>query len=514
MRSVDRCIAVVAASATLSMSPVVHAVALPAGFTLETVIGAPFADYPIGFAFLPDGRILVIEKESGNVRLAAVGAGTSVVIARLTGLQTDNERGLLGVAVDPGWPVRPSVYFMATYADQRTRIVLCAASGDLTQPGSTAIALASPYVVVDVITNNFPNHKGGTLRFGPDGMLYASTGDDSDDCAAQDIDTTNGKILRLDVFDLPGAGSGPPALATLVPAGNPYPGPSDWARLVFAHGLRNPFRFTIDAQSGDLVIGDVGAHAQEEIDVLEAGGKSGANFGWPFYEGHRVIAGACDSGGPAFVPPVHTYLHDEPVPYAVIAGPRYRRVAASPLSFPIAYDGNIFYHDHYAGWIRRLVDSQGNWFPATPAPGQADPFDWASGLGAIADMQTGADGALYLLVLAGAPGVAPGLHRIVYTPVTDTGDALPAAARAAPNPTRPGLGATLAFAGAHGPHAEIHVYDVGGRRIRTIQTDAGGRLGIWDGRSDDGAVAAPGLYLYERRNRHGVDARGKLLVTR
>ena len=95
---------------------------LPDGFGLETMVAGPFIGYPVGFTFLPDGRTLIVEKETGNVRIAAVGAGTSVVAATIPGVAGDGERGLLGIAVDPAWPARPYIYLMATYTGGWMRV--------------------------------------------------------------------------------------------------------------------------------------------------------------------------------------------------------------------------------------------------------------------------------------------------------------------------------------------------------------------------------------------------------
>jgi len=488
---------------------------LASGFALETVVGEPFGGLPIGFAFLPDGRILVIEKDSGTVRVAAVGSGTSSAIGALTGLAVDGERGLLGIAVDPAWPQRPYVYLMATYGDGRSRITLHGMSGDLTQPASTDLVLGAPYTVLEYALDVFPNHKGGTLRFGPDAKLYASLGDDGSVCATQDVDAYNGKILRLDVAALPGAGSGPPPLADVAPIDNPYTGDGDAARLVFAVGLRNPFRFTIDAPTGNLYVGDVGAHAWEEVNEIEFAGFSGSNLGWPYYEGSMILPGTCTEGGPPFVAPIHAYAHAAPVPLAVIAGPRIRRVPASPYSFPQSYEGDVFFHDHYAGWIRRLVRSQTTWFPAAPVAGQPNAEDWATGIEFIADMQAGPDGALYLLVLVDGAEVGRGLHRIVHTPATDAPVAAHAAgALAVPNPARAGTGVTIRFIASRPAHAAatLTILDAGGRRVR--RTSGLGAI-HWDGRDARGAAVACGHYLYEIRDAAGVAAaRGKVAIVR
>src|SRR5262249_3992598 len=149
---------------------------------------------------------------------------------------------------------------------------------------STSLALGSPYLIFKDILDHQENHNGGTLRFGPDRYLYVSAGDDGSGCNAQDLNLPNGKILRLDVSRIPGAGSGPPPVADITPPDNPIPGPSADARLVYAWGLRNPFRFTIDPQTGNLYIGDVGLLSWEELDEI-VHGDAGRNYGWPVYEG-------------------------------------------------------------------------------------------------------------------------------------------------------------------------------------------------------------------------------------
>lgn len=240
---------------------------VPTGFQIQSVVGGPFAPQVSAFAFLPDGRIVILEKDTGVVRLAAAGAVTSVPIDTIPEVTVADERGLLGVAVDPGWPARPYLYFLFTHTGDALHLVLYTASGDLTAPSSTNLLLGSPFVLLDDLPDQFANHNGGTLRFGPDGFLYASLGDDSRDCDAQDPSLHKGKILRLDVSGMPGMGSGPPPKSALVAAGNPYFG-SDNARLLFAIGLRNPFRFSIDPVTNNLYIGDVGLGTWEEIDEL------------------------------------------------------------------------------------------------------------------------------------------------------------------------------------------------------------------------------------------------------
>jgi hypothetical protein len=366
--------------------------------------------------------------------------------------------------------------------------------------------------IVDV----FPNHKAGTLRFGPDGYLYASVGDDGDVCATMNVDAWNGKILRLDVAAMPGAGAGPPNLASITPSSNPYFGSTDKARLVFATGMRNPFRFTIDPTNGNLYIGDVGAHDWEEMDELVYEGFTGVNYGWPFYEASLFIPRNCVPAEP-YTDPIYAFAHQGETPTAVIAGPILRGVQGSAVSFPPAYEGNLFFHDHYGGWIRRLVPTHGTWELAPAVAGQMDPENWAWQMGYISDLQMGpADGALYVLVLLGAGDVQQGLHRIVNTiPADAVVESGWNAARAVPNPAPVGRGVTIRLRRAMAQASAVRLFDASGRWVRTLQDgpDAPGQW-YWDGRDARGASVAPGLYVYELRTTDGRGTRGKVSLVR
>ena len=134
------------------------------------------------------------------------------------------------------------------------------------------------------------NHNGGQLQFGPDGLLYVGTGDGGGGGDqhgsrgnAQDLGSLLGKILRID----PRASGG---RAYSVPATNPFVGRSGARGEIYAYGLRNPWRFSFDRRTGDLVIGDVGQNAFEEIDFVARGKGRGANFGWRPFEGRSRYA--------------------------------------------------------------------------------------------------------------------------------------------------------------------------------------------------------------------------------
>src|SRR5436309_972007 len=157
---------------------------------------------------------------------------------------------------------------------------------------SAALAFATSAVVPDGFTDQLV--VGGlsapcSMAFLPDGRLYASFGEDAAGCAAQDTSGLRGVVLRLDVSRLPPGPGGPPAPGLITPPGNPFPNGGLHARLIWAFGLRNPFRFHVDPLDGTLYIGDVGQSRWEELDRAAGGGQ---DFGWSRFEGHQQIGRA------------------------------------------------------------------------------------------------------------------------------------------------------------------------------------------------------------------------------
>jgi glucose/arabinose dehydrogenase len=194
-------------------------------------------------------------------------------------------------------------------------------------------------------------HKSGQLVFGRDGYLYMSVGDGGlgvGAAYAQRKDTLLGKILRLDV-DHASAGK-----AYAIPADNPFAHDPTARGEIWAYGLRNPWRFSLDQATGDLYLGDVGEFTSEEIDVLRAGGHGGANFGWDIYEGDACKQTNCSPAG--LVMPVVTYAHVRGM-CAVMGGYVYRGTRSPAL------DGIYLYADYCTGRVFGLL-------AANATPGQ------------------------------------------------------------------------------------------------------------------------------------------------
>ena len=182
--------------------------------------------------------------------------------------ETFDQRGLLSMAFAPDYA--RSGRFYVDYVDREGRLRV-----DAARRGS---ARTRRILDLGVATTM---HHGGQLQFGPDGLLYVSTGMGDEPASSQDRDDPRGKILRLDPRE---------------PGARPE---------IVALGLRNPWRFSFDRRSGLLLIGDVGGDAQEEVDLLDPAGAGPVNFGWPFAEGRRTSPGA----PPGLTGPVLAHAH-------------------------------------------------------------------------------------------------------------------------------------------------------------------------------------------------------------
>ncbi len=477
---------------------------VPADFVDLPVIGG--LDEPVAFAFVPGSRVLIAERATARLRLVVNGALAAIDPAGVVDSVRSayGEQGLLGVAVDPGWPARPYVYVQYDYVGAPViRISRYTAVGDLGFAGDGAFTLnpASRYDLMVDLPDNSLVHNGGTLRFGPDGRLYSSLGDDGPGCAAQDLTRLQGKILRLDVSQLPAGPGGPAPLAFLTPADNPFVSHANpRARLVYAYGLRNPFGFGVDPTTGDLLIGDVGALDREEVNWAPA---PGMNFGWPHFEGPLRTGVTCpDVDTTGFTAPIYAYPRPmSGSPVSVIGGPIYRRLPGVPVRFPPEYEGNAFFTDFYRGWIRRLVRTGNVWAPAPPAPGQPDADNWSSGNGLIASMLLGPDGALwYGQSFSGFFEPASGqIRRIAYTGIVSAPAPGPAAVEfRVPSPSPSAGPVEIAFTLAADAPVELVIFDAAGRRARSlIRSDlgAGPHRVLWDARDETGGTPPRGVYL-------------------
>ena len=475
-------------------------VALPTGFRDSVV--ATSLNLPTSLAFTPDGRLLFVEQTTGRIRLIVGGALSATdPVGTVDSVNVNgNERGLLGIAVDPAWPTRPYVYVHCTHGGGNTiRISRYELQGDLagTGAGALTVVAGSRRDILAGIPDATSIHNGGTLRFGPDGMLYASVGEDGSRCLAQDVTSWHGVIFRLDVSGVPAGGGPAPALATITPSDNPFVANADpKARLIWAFGLRNPFRFHIDPADGALFIADVGQDTWEEVDWAVGGGH---DYGWPEFEGYASYDAACPSAiAPTF--PIHTYDHN--LGSVVISAGPYRLASASAVAFPVEYLSDYFFSDYYTGGLYRLTRNGSAWAIAPPVAGQPDAGTWGTGFGAVSDWMVGPDGMLwYCRQYSGGASTgqigaiaAGGSSPPPPPPPTPSGVALE---RPYPQPSVGSV--TLEYSHALLGRVSLEIYDVRGRLVRTVLSgrveSAGPHTARWDGVDDAGRKAPSGLYV-------------------
>jgi glucose/arabinose dehydrogenase len=251
-------------------------------------------------------RIFVVE-QPGRIRVVRGGVPLTESFLDIRNLVSfGGERGLLSIAfpADYASSGRFYVYYTARSPDGAMTIAeFRRASADRAAPASRRIVLSIPHPR--------GNHNGGQLQFGPDGYLWIGTGDGGGagdpDFNGQDLNSLSGKLLRIDPRV---TGTAP----YTVPGDNPFSGQSGRRGEIWAYGLRNPWRFSFDRETGDLVIGDVGQGEWEEIDFAPAPGRGrGANYGWGCWEGRHAFEGNSGEPGcrplPAQVAPVHEYSH-------------------------------------------------------------------------------------------------------------------------------------------------------------------------------------------------------------
>ena len=225
------------------------------------------------------------------------------------------ERGLLGIAFHPDYATNGYFYLNYTVnSPDRTRISRFTVSAT-----DINIADATSELVIMEFDQPFSNHNGGQIQFGPDNFLYIATGDGGSggdpNNAGQNPTQLLGKILRVDIDSTStGAAECYSGGAYTIPASNPYVGGgSDTTGTasncdeIWATGLRNPWRFSFDAATGDMWIADVGQNAFEEIDFQPAGSTGGENYGWRCFEGDDSFDSSGCQPASAYVAPVHTY---------------------------------------------------------------------------------------------------------------------------------------------------------------------------------------------------------------
>ncbi|MDQ4080709.1 MAG: PQQ-dependent sugar dehydrogenase [Gemmatimonadota bacterium] len=315
-----------------------------------------------------DPRLFIVE-QPGRIRVYKNGALLPAPFLDITdSVRYGGEEGLLSVAFDPAYATNGRFYVY--YTDVRGDIAI----GRYTATPTADVANADSHT--EVLTIPHPgqsNHNGGLAMFGPDGMLYLGTGDGGGggdpQNNGQNINTLLGKLLRIDVTALPYTS----------PSTNPFAGTTVGRDEIWAYGLRNPWRYAFDEETGTLYIADVGQGSWEEVNTVSAS-LAGVNYGWRIMEGaHCYQASTCNMT--RLTQPVHEYGHGDEC--SITGGFVYRGSAIPGVR------GHYFYSDFCAGWLKSL---------RVTGATATDHRDWDVGdIGNVLSFGVDAAGELYIL---------------------------------------------------------------------------------------------------------------------
>lgn len=371
----------------------IHSIAvaqtLPTGFSVNTV--ATGINRPTMMAFAPDGRLFICQQQ-GQIRIVKNGTLLANNFASFT-VNSNGERGLLGLAFDPNFSTNNYIYIYYTVSNAaNNRLSRITANGDLMQAGSEVVLLNFDPL------SSATNHNGGFIKFGKDGKLYVALGENANRPNSQNLNTYLGKLLRLSIDN-----SIPSNPKATPPTDNPFYNSATTiqGKSVWSMGLRNPFSFDIHPTSGKIYVNDVGGGAYEEINDASVAGK---NFGWDTQEGPPEVG---------FDAAVYYYSQNtptqsgEPTGCAITGGTFF---SPTSTNYPNQYNNKYYFIDYCNGWLRYINPS------SPPPPNTPISSTFGSNLGAgLVCMATGPDGNLYFLQRNNSQTSNSSLKKIIYT---------------------------------------------------------------------------------------------------
>ncbi len=366
----------VPAPPSISMVTVTYALAPPLQLRFEAVASGLAS--PTFLASPPGGSDIYVVDQPGRIRKLVNGVPRAPVLDISARVGSGGERGMLSLAFDPQFPANGNVfvYFTDPNSDIAIERFTISVTGLPPATGSESTRVR----VLTISQSTIGNHNGGQLQFGPDGMPYLGTGDDGSGGdplgSGQNLDTLLGKILRIDVSSLP----------YRVPTGNPFVGQAGKRPEIWAHGIRNPWRFSFDSASPNLYVADVGQGGREEVDVVAANAAA-LNYGWNSREGTICYPSGKSCNPAGITLPLIDFDYGNVC--SITGGYVYRGSALPEIS------GRYFYSDICGGWLRSFLVAGGTAIEQT---------DW--GIASVGNIQSfSVDSRRELYVLTAAGGV-------------------------------------------------------------------------------------------------------------
>jgi glucose/arabinose dehydrogenase len=391
---------------------------------LSGVVVADSLTQPVYVTAAPGdtSRIFIVER-AGTIKIHRRGQATSTLSTFLNITSkvdsTGQEMGLLGLVFDPDYATTRN--FWVNYTESISGQIFTVVAGYTTSLANPDVADATSENRVLRFAQPEDNHKGGMLAFGPDGFLYVFTGDGGGagdlhgTCGnGQNRQVLLGKVLRIDVRSVdPGATLPDCALSGAkyrVPLTNPFrDGPGiGFCDEIWSYGLRNPWRSTFDALTGDLYVADVGQDCWEEVNWVPGTSPGGENYGWRPMEGLQcfnpnqqfscnaagvLCAGSPPCNDPSIELPVVNYAHSAAGECAITGGYAYRGCRM------LNYRGTYFYGDYCAAFVKTFRMSGGIATNPQTVTGQVDPGGWLSS--GLSSFGVDAQGELYAVALGG-----------------------------------------------------------------------------------------------------------------
>jgi hypothetical protein len=313
-------------------------------------------DMPVSIKNAGDERLFVVEKR-GFIRIVNSDGSVNPIpfldianlVVNISGL--NDERGFLGLAFHPNYT--SNGYFFVNYINNSGDTVVSRFTVSSSDPN---IADENSELIILTITQPFANHNAGDMAFGSDGFLYIASGDGGSggdpNNYGQNLNSLLGKMLRIDIDNTSGGNN------YGIPTDNPFFDDGDENTLdeIWAYGLRNPWRFSFDKETGDIWIADVGQGNYEEIN-LASSTEAGLNYGWRCYEGNNIFNNNDCPDADTLTFPIGEYPHLGMGSFkcSITGGYRYRGGLFS------SFVGIYFFADYCSNEIGTLTQIGGNW---------------------------------------------------------------------------------------------------------------------------------------------------------